>query len=150
MDTRSLSKICGIISVNLGFLIGLCSCSDTPPNENKEEIPLVSSAEFKDGGAYGSVLSITEEYGNINTEFIESDLKMLGIEPDSSFLLKYKMNVFEVHLGENYDDVGEGDWIAIWRDGRLRIARNLDNAAMKLGCKEEDILFVGAKIGNEE
>lgn len=150
METKSLSKVCGIISVSLGFLIGLCSCFGAPPDENKDEIPLVSSAEFKDGGAYGSVLSITEEFGNINTEFIESDIKTLGIEPDSLFLLKYEMNVFEVYLGENYDDVGEGDWIALWRDGRLRIARNLDNAAMTLGCKEGDILFIRAKIGNEE
>ena len=60
------------------------------------------------------------------------------------------MNAYEVHLSENYDDVPEGNWIALWRDGRLRIARNLENAAITLGCKEGDILFIKAKVGNEE
>ncbi len=150
MKTISLFKVSGFISVILGLLVGLCSCFDNSSNEEKEEIPLVSSAEFKDGGAYGSVLSITEEYGNINTEFIESDIKTLGIENASTFLLKYEMNAYEVHLGENYDVVPEGNWIALWRDGRLRIARNLENAAITLGCKEGDILFIKAKVGNEE
>ena len=90
MKTISQFKVSGFISVILGLLVGLCSCFGNSSNEEKEEIPLVSSAEFKDGGAYGNVLSITEEYGNINTEFIKSDIKTLGIENASFFLLKYE------------------------------------------------------------
>lgn len=148
MNTVPLFRVSVLISVSLGILIGLCGCFVTLPHEKKEEIPLVSTVEFKDGGAYGSLLSITAEYGNINTEFIESDIKALGIVSESHFILKYEMNVFEVFLGDSYDEVPQGLWVALWRGGRLRIARNLENAAITLGCKEGDKLFIKRKNGN--
>ncbi len=106
--------------------------------------PLVSVAEMKDGGAYGKVLSISSEFGNINTEFIDSDLKALGIEPESYFRMKYNKFSVKVFFGKNYSDVPNGDWVALWRDRRLRIARNSENAAQTLGCQEGDKLFIEA------
>ena len=45
----------------------------------------VSSAEFVEGGAYTKIESISSTYGNINTEFIESDLQQLGISSQNPF-----------------------------------------------------------------
>ena len=142
MERSPLFRISGLITVSSGILIWMCGCLVTLPGGEREKNLIVSLTEFKDGGGYGRVLSIGSEYGNINTEFTESDIKTLGIEANSYFRVKYNINVYEVYLGENYDDVPEGNWVALWRDGRLRIARNLENAAQTLGCKKDEILFI--------
>jgi hypothetical protein len=102
-----------------------------------------SSAEFVEGGAYTKIESISSTYGNINTEFIEGDLLQLGISAKTRFQVRYGAQIFTVLLATTYGDVPRGEWVAfLTAEGRLRIARNHENAAKTLGCKEGDKIFI--------
>ncbi len=103
----------------------------------------VSSAEFVEGGAYTKIESISSTYGNINTEFIEGDLQQLGISSKTRFQVSYGEQTFTVLLATTYGDVPRGEWVAfLTAEGRLRIARNYENASKTLGCKEGDKIFI--------
>jgi hypothetical protein len=105
--------------------------------------PAVSSAEFKDGGAYCGINNISSDFGNINTDLIEKDLQKLGIALRSSFTVTLRDTTISAVLGTTYGDVPRGEWVGFisW-EGTLRLARNYDNAAKTLGCREGDRLLI--------
>ena len=120
-----------MLRITSGVVLALC-------------IALVAhAAEFKDGGAYGQINSLSEGFGNLDTDLLESDLDKLGITQGSSFGLTHKETTVNVLMGTTYSDVPRGEWVALLnRDGTLRIARNLENAGETLGAKAGDRLFI--------
>jgi pimeloyl-ACP methyl ester carboxylesterase len=103
----------------------------------------VSSAEFRDGGTYGRIREISQSYGNLYTDLVESDLSKLGIIKGSSFTVSHGDDTVTVMLGASYSDVPRGDWIGLFNsEGLLQIARNFENAARTLGCRQGDGLFI--------
>ncbi len=99
--------------------------------------------ELKDGGAYGQIKSLSEGFGNLDTDLLSSDLAKLGITEGSRFALTHKETTVDVVMGTTYSDVPRGGWVALLnRDGTLRIARNLENAGETLGAKAGDRLFI--------
>ncbi|SVA82208.1 uncharacterized protein METZ01_LOCUS135062 [marine metagenome] len=107
--------------------------------------PAVSRAEFKDGGAYGSITEVSSDFGNINTNIIMKDLEILGIDRRDSFNIMCGNKTVKVVFGTTYSDVPRGEWIGFisW-EGILRIARNFENAAQALGCKTGDRVLITA------
>ena len=112
---------------------------------------LVSSAEFSEGGAYTQVTNITSDYGNIDTQFTAEDLQTLAIAAKTHFQIQFEGRTFRVLLATTYGDVKRGEWVAFVRaEGRLRIARNYENAAQTLECEEGDkILILPDTTGKE-
>jgi pimeloyl-ACP methyl ester carboxylesterase len=102
-----------------------------------------STARFEHGGIYTKIAGISDEFGNLYTEIIEADLITRRIEPESYFSLHFKDTPFKVYYGATYSDVPRGQWVALLtREGNLKIARNLENAAETLGAREGDTLFI--------
>lgn len=86
-----------------------------------------------------TVVSIAPRFGNIDTSIGPKDLASLGIKRGDTFQVGFSGKRFDVYLGETYSDVPKGDWVAFMTaKGRLRIARNFDNAAQTLGVKQGD------------
>jgi hypothetical protein len=103
-----------------------------------------SVADFKDRGAYGTVIMVEPPFGNVQTSFVESDLRSLGIAPGTSFQLRFRQNTFDVLLGEDFGDVPRGEWVAFFSpEGTLTLARNLASAAESLQCGPGDTVFIG-------
>ncbi|HEY3417613.1 MAG TPA: SAM hydroxide adenosyltransferase [Armatimonadota bacterium] len=101
-----------------------------------------STARFSDGGA---VAAVTHAPFNIETAFVAADLEKLGIARGNTFSVSFNDKTVKVFLGASYFDVPRGEWVAfITADGYLRVARNFDNAAAVLGCKEKDEIIVRA------
>ena len=101
--------------------------------------PPASVARFKRGKAFAKV----KKRGNINTEFVAADLKRLGIKKGDKFQVSFGDKTATVFLGTTYSDVSSGEWIGfIESEGFLKIARNWEDAAGTLGCKEEDDLCI--------
>lgn len=88
-----------------------------------------------------TVVSVASRYGNINTSLSPDDLDRLGVHPGDTFQVSFSGKRFNVYLGKTYSDVPKGDWVAFFTtNGRLRIARNFDNAARTLGVRQGDTI----------
>jgi hypothetical protein len=100
-------------------------------------------AIFKDGGAYGTVTRVELPFGNLDTSFVESEMRSIGIVSGDTFQVRCHDGTFDVLLGSAFRDVPAGEWVAFASpEGTLKIARNLANAAEASGCKAGDTLFV--------
>ncbi|NLD37319.1 MAG: hypothetical protein GX654_10670 [Desulfatiglans sp.] len=101
------------------------------------------SAIHDTNSASGMVRAINPEWGNIDTDFVSSDLERLGITKGVIFTVQFKDKSFKVMMATTYDDVQQGEWVAfITPDGFLRIARNVESAAKLLGCKQGDSIVI--------
>lgn len=101
--------------------------------------PTVSVARFVNGKAYAKVA----KYGDMQTEFVATDMEKLGIKKGDKFRVSFKDKSFTVLFGTTYDDVPSGEWVAFMEaGGLLRIARNWENAKDTLGCKEGDEICI--------
>lgn len=99
-----------------------------------------------DARVAAQVESITEEYGNVDTDLSWEQVFDLGLEQGSTFTISFGDRTFDVLLGTTYGDVERGEWIGFITDtGVLRLARNFDNAAETLRCKVGDTLFIDKK-----
>ena len=122
--------------------------SDKKPIEMRKDfligqVDMPSAALFKDGGAYSKVTRLHPSYGNLDTEFVQADVKKMGIKKGDKFAVRYGNNEYKMLLGITYSDVPKGEWIAFFTaDGFLKIARNLASASELLGCKEGDKIFI--------
>ena len=102
-----------------------------------------SVARHEGGRAYAKVTGLSDEFGNIYTEFVQQDLTALGISPGSHFTVGVGDKSFKVYLGKTYSDVPRGQWVAFLRaEGVLQIARNFENASKTLGCKAGDTILI--------
>ena len=96
------------------------------------------------------VVSISEEYANINTDISKKRLASIGIEVGSRFTAHFENQKIKALLGKDYSDVSRGDWIAlIEEDGTLQLAISFGNAATKIGCAAGDTLYIESPTGNE-
>lgn len=101
--------------------------------------PPASVARFEDNRAFARV----KKRGNILTEFVAADLERLGIKKGDMFRVSFGDKTVTVLLGTTYSDVPKGEWIAfVQAEGLLKIARNWEDAAGTLGCKEGDELCI--------
>ncbi|MCP4213480.1 MAG: SAM-dependent chlorinase/fluorinase [bacterium] len=119
----------------------------TRPETHKDAtvIPVtgLSGAVFKDGGAYAPVTRVHPTYGNMDTPFTQEDLEKLGIQYKTYFSLEFKKQKVKVFFGSTYGDVPRGEWLAALNaEGKLKFARNYENAAKTLGCAKGDTLFI--------
>jgi S-adenosylmethionine hydrolase len=104
---------------------------------------VTSNAIFYGSSASAMVIAINSEWGNIDTEFVYSDLEKLGISKGVIFTVQFEEKSFKVMMANIYDDVQKGEWVAfITAEGFLRIARNLDSAVKLLGCKPGDNIII--------
>ena len=91
----------------------------------------------------GTVVRISEEYANINTDLSGETLAAHGITDKTRFTVRYGTETIEVMLGTAYGDVPKGEWIGlIEEDGTLQIAICYGHAATVLGCKVGDVLHI--------
>ena len=105
---------------------------------------------FKDDGAYGVVTSVEPPFGNLETSFVESDIRFLGIASGGSFHVRCREKTFAVLLGTTWGDVPRGEWVAFFSlEGTLMIARNSASAEEASGCKPGDSLFVSKRPRNQ-
>ena len=89
------------------------------------------------------VVSISEEYANINTDLSEDQLAAYGITHGSNLVAHYNEQTIQALLGRDYSDVPRGAWIAlIEEDGTLQLAISFGNAATQLGCAAGDTLYI--------
>jgi len=90
-----------------------------------------------------AVVSISEEYANINTDLSENQLAAYGITHGSNLVAHYNEQTIQALLGRDYSDVPRGAWIAlIEEDGTLQLAISFGNAATQLGCAAGDTLYI--------
>ena len=95
------------------------------------------------------VVSISQEYANINTDVNEEELAALGIVRGTQFTAALRQERISALLGSDYNDVPRGDWVAlIERDERdstrtyLQLAISFGNAATEIGCAVGDTLYI--------
>jgi len=111
-----------------------------------EPAPATTATAFRDGGAYGSVTRVELPFGNLDTSFVESDLRSLGIASGDAFYVRCRDKTFEIVLGRNFGDVARGEWVAFFPGpGPLKIARNFASAAQASGCQSGDSLFASVR-----
>ena len=97
------------------------------------------------------VVRISEEYANINTDLSGEKLRTNGIELQTVFQVKFKERTISAMLGSGYSDVPRGDWVGlIEEDGNLQLAISFGNAAVDLGCKVGDTLYIEPIVGDEQ
>jgi len=110
-----------------------------------------STAVFKDGKAYSTILSIHPSYGNFEAGFYASDLEKLGIKKDTYFRVGFKERYFRIYYGTTYSDVLQGFWVAfVTAEGVLRVARNFADAAGFLRCQAGDVIYIEPLPENEQ
>src|SRR6478672_4547075 len=115
------------------------------PVEAESTAPPVPTV-FKDGGAYGTVTRVELPFGNLETGFVESDVRSIGIAFGDSFQMRCGEKSFNVSLGKNFRDVPLYEWVALFpRQGTLKIARNSASAAEASGCRAGDSIFVSKR-----
>jgi S-adenosylmethionine hydrolase len=91
----------------------------------------------------GTIVGISEDFGNLDTSFSQANVDTLGIELGSEYTLLHQDTSVTVTLGSTYSDVAEGEWISFLDDlGKLRIARNFENAAATLDAKVGDAIAI--------
>ena len=101
---------------------------------------------FKDGAAYGTVTRIELPFGNLDTTFVASDLRSLGISPKETIQVRCGGKVVDVFFGRAFADVPRGEWVAfVSPEGTLKIARNFASAAEASGCKATDTVVLSKR-----
>ncbi len=110
--------------------------------------PLYSLAESP-ASTNGTIEVIGDEYGNLETSITQADLDSLALVLGDNFTMTFGKTSVSIHLGKTYEDVENGEWISFinW-EKKLRIARNLANAAETLNAKAGDSFSIN-KIASE-
>ena len=102
-----------------------------------------STAEFKNGKAYGKVFKISPAHGSFTTKFTKGDLNKLGIKKGDSFIIGFGKNKHKIFWGTSYWSATKGDFVCfITAEGYVLVSYLLDRAAKLLGCKKGDRVFV--------
>ena len=104
---------------------------------------VAAATVVKDGGAYGTLTRVEPPFGNLETSFVESDLRSLGIAFGDTFHVRCREKTVPLVLGTSVDDVARGEWVAFFSlEGSLMVARYFGNAAEASGCEAGDGVFV--------
>jgi S-adenosylmethionine hydrolase len=85
-------------------------------------------------------------FGNLDTSFVESDVRSIGTASGDTFQVRCRDKTFDILLGKTFRDVPSGEWVAFSSlQGTLKIARNFASAAEASGCGAGDSLFVSKR-----
>ena len=105
-------------------------------------LPLLRGGNKTDPLA-ATVVRISEEYANINTDVSDVDLSARGITHGSVFTVSFGDRTLTALLGVDYADVPRGEWVGLIEDdGNLQLAISFGNAATDLGCSIGDKLYI--------
>ena len=106
-------------------------------------LPLLKSGGNKADLFPATVVRISEEYANINTDVSLGDLRARGITDGTVFTVRFRDRTLTALLGKNYSDVPRGEWVGLIEDdGNLQLAISFGNAATDLGCSVGDTLHI--------
>jgi len=108
-------------------------------------VPLANhpAVEISDGAAHGRVQEVTDDYGNIFTNYTAEDLARVGVNPGDEFQLEARGRSWRVRYGTNYTDVPRGEWVAFLRaEGVMLFAICYGNASATSGVHAGDVLVV--------
>jgi WD40 repeat protein len=109
--------------------------------------PASPATEFRDGGAYGTLIRFEPPFGNLEASFLESDLRSLGIDVQERFDVRCRETTMTVILGSTWGDVPPREWVGYFSlEGVLIIARNSASAAEASGCQPGDRLFIARHL----
>ena len=104
---------------------------------------LLKSGEDKADLFPATVVRISEEYANINTDVDRDDLSARGITHGTVFKVNFRDRTLNALLGKGYSDVPRGEWVGLIEDdGNLQLAISFGNAATDLGCSVGDTLYI--------
>jgi len=102
-----------------------------------------STATAEDGKVTGHIRHLVPVYGNFIASFVLADLEALGLKTGDSFALTAGGETVPVYLGQSYEDVPVGDWVAFPdADGYLLICRNYAHAVNTLGVAKGDAVVI--------
>ena len=105
--------------------------------------PALAATTFRDGGAHGTVIGPDPPFGNLETSFVEADIRAIGIGSGGAFQVQCREKAFLVMFGRSWDEVAAGEWAAFLSlDGTLVLARNTASAAAASGCVAGDPVFI--------
>lgn len=105
--------------------------------------PDPAATVFKDGRAYGNVVRLEPPFGNLETSFVESDLRALRITRGSSFEMVCRDKTLTPILGQHWSDVPRGEWVAYLSiEGNLIVGRNSASAFDASGCQPGDTVML--------
>ena len=106
-------------------------------------LSLLKSGEDKADLFPATVVRISEEYANINTDVDLDDLSARGITHGTVFKVNFRDRTLNALLGKGYSDVPRGEWVGLIEDdGKLQLAISFGNAATDLGCSVGDTLYI--------
>lgn len=104
---------------------------------------LLKAGEDKADLFPATVVRISEEYANINTDVDLDDLSARGITHGTVFKVNFRDRTLNALLGKGYSDVPRGEWVGLIEDdGNLQLAISFGNAATDLGCSVGDTLYI--------
>ena len=106
-------------------------------------LSLLKSGEDKADLFPATVVRISEEYANINTDVDLDDLSARGITHGTVFKVNFRDRTLNALLGKGYSDVPRGEWVGLIEDdGKLQLAISFGKAARDLGCSVGDTLYI--------
>tara|TARA_Y100001934_G_scaffold75473_1_gene93862 strand:- start:863 stop:1234 length:372 start_codon:yes stop_codon:yes gene_type:complete len=91
----------------------------------------------------GTVNEVSPNHGNLDTTITKEAVEAAGIAQGDTIEFACGGPTFAVAFATTYGDVDEGAWVAFinW-DNKLRLARNLANAAETADCALNDAVTV--------
>jgi S-adenosylmethionine hydrolase len=112
-------------------------------------ILLLAAINVEGADLQAKVTGITEDYGNIDTDVSLEQLVELDIKPGDSFVVTFGDHQVTAKFGASYGDVPRGEWIALFTElEKLRIARNLENAANTIGIAAGDLVTISQTVAD--
>ena len=106
-------------------------------------ILLLAAMNVQGADLQAKVTEITADYGNIDTDVSLEQLVELDIKPGDRFGVTFGDHHVTAKFGASYGDVPRGEWVGLFTDlGKLRIARNLENAAKTIGIAAGDLITI--------
>ncbi len=148
IPTRALASLTFVFGLGLigPGLLGISGCTSSQATHTPATDPSTARAAHVAPNTATRdvrVRQVTVEYGNIDTDFNRHGIVELGIQPHETFAVSVDGRRVTVKFASTYSDVPEGAWVAfINEDDRLRLARNLANAAETLGVVEGDTIRI--------
>ena len=104
--------------------------------------PPVSTAVFKDGGAYGKVW-MGSGYGEMYASFTKADMEKLKILPNTQFIMKCQNQVIKITYLAAKENAPVGPWRAtIGLEQFLGLTFKGRDALEALGCKPNEKIFI--------
>lgn len=97
----------------------------------------------EESGIINTVTSVNPYFGNAIMGFHPDELRSIGINQGTSFILEVHGQQRDVFFGQSYGDVPHGEWIAFpFADDQILIARNHQSAIATANLKVGDSIKI--------